>query len=161
MNHDRLRELCRQCRTSLAFDRALVRTLAIVTFCAGLFVYDWHFILAPLHRDMTLLLLATVISFAAFYELTLRDAPSGAVLAVILAICGGAGALWLGLTLFYKPLANDHAPLLPAGDDVTGLCPAPDGGMRILHGRDQLLTTGKGTVRPFRGRRLSRPQLSA
>ena len=49
---------------------------------------------------MALPVLVTSVSFAAFYELTLRDVSSGAVLAVILSLWGGAGALWLGLILF-------------------------------------------------------------
>ena len=54
----------------------------IAIFCAGLLVYKWHFLLEPLHRAMTLMVLVTIISFAAFYELTMRDAPSGVVLAM-------------------------------------------------------------------------------
>jgi hypothetical protein len=154
MVRNALRQLYIQCRTYISFDRALVRTLGIAGFCAGLLIYDWPFLLSPLHRAMTLAVLVVVISFAAFYELTVRDAPGGAVLAVILSVCGFAGALWLGLTLFYRPLPNDHAPLLPAGERTAGLCPAPEGGMRILVGRDQLLTSGKGPVKglvtPFR-----------
>jgi hypothetical protein len=127
-----------------------VRTLGIAIFCAGLLAYNWNFLLAPLHRTMALVLLATIVSFAAFYELTVRDAPGGVVLAVILSVCGSAAALWLGLTLFYRPLANDHAPLLPAGERLAGLCDPPEGGMRILLGRDQLLASGKGPMAPFR-----------
>jgi hypothetical protein len=127
-----------------------VRTLGIAIFCTGLLLYNWDFLLAPLHRTMAFVLLATIVSFAAFYELTVRDAPGGVVLAVILSVCGSAGALWLGLTLFYRPLANDHAPLLPAGERIAGLCDPPEGGMRILLGRDQLLASGKGPVTPFR-----------
>ncbi len=123
--------------------------MVIAVFCVGLLVYDWHFILAPLHRPMTLLLLATVISFAAFYELTLRDAPGGALLTVILSVCSGVGALWLVLALFYTPLPNDNAPLLPGRGAVTS-CAAPRGALHILLGQDDVLARGKGPVTPFR-----------
>jgi hypothetical protein len=150
MDDNRWRQLYLQCRSYNVFDRALLRTLGIAIFCAGLLAYNWHFLLEPLHRTMAFVVLATIISFAAFYELTMRDAPGGVVLAVILSVCGSAGALWLGLTLFYRPLANDQAPLLPAGQPIAGLCDAPGDGMRILLGRDQLLAGGKGPVTPFR-----------
>jgi hypothetical protein len=75
---------------------------------------------------------------------------SGAVLAVILSLWGGAGALWLGLFLFYRPLPNDHAPLRPAGHRMAGICAVPEDGLRVLLGRDELLMSGKGPVTPFR-----------
>src|SRR6185437_3537324 len=150
MDRDGLRQLYIQCRAYIEPDRTLVRTAAIAIFCIGLLVYNWSLILEPLHRAMALPLLATIISFAVFYELTMRDVPSGAVLAAILTLGGVAGALWLGLILFYKALPNDHAPLPPAGDHVADVCAAPEGGMRVLLGRDELLTRGKGAVTPFR-----------
>ena len=145
-----MRQLYLQCRTYIAFDRALARALAIVVFCVGLLIYNWHFVLEPMHRTMALPVLVIIVSFAAFYELTLRDVSSGVVLAVILSLWGGAGALWLGLILFYRPLPNDHAPLRPAGDHVAGVCAAPEDGMRVLLGRDELLMSGNGPVTPFR-----------
>src|SRR6202000_412266 len=110
MDRDRLRQLCLQCMTYVTVDRVLLRTLGIAIFCAGLLIYNWHFLLEPLHRAMTLMMLATIVSFAAFYELTMRDAPSGVVLAVILSLCGGAGAVWVGPTLFFPALAQASAP---------------------------------------------------
>jgi hypothetical protein len=145
-----LRQLYIQCRTYIAFDRALLRTACLAAFCIGLLVYAWPFILAPMHRTLALPTLVTIVSFVAFYELSLRDVPSGAVLTAILALCGGAGALWLGLILFYRPLPNDHAPLRPASDHVADVCAAPKGSMRVLLGHDQLVTGGKGPATPFR-----------
>jgi hypothetical protein len=52
--------------------------------------------------------------------------------------------------MFYRPLANDQAPLLPAGERIVGLCNVPEDGVRILLGRDQLLASGKGPITPFR-----------
>ncbi len=150
MDRDRWRQLYLQCRTYISFDRALVRALAIAVFCVGLLIYNWDFVLEPLHRTMALPVLVIVVSFAVFYELTLRDVSSGVVLTVILSLWGGAGALWLGLILFYRPLPNDHAPLRPAGDHLAGVCAVPKNGMRVLLGRDELLMRGNGPVTPFR-----------
>jgi hypothetical protein len=150
MDRHRLRQLYLQCRTYTTFDRALVRSFAITAFCAGLLAYDWHFILEPLHRAMALPLLAAIIGFAVFYELTIRDVSSGVVLAAILTVGGATGALWLSLILFHKVLPNDHAPLRPAGGQVADLCAAPADRMRILLGSDRLVTNAKGLVTPFR-----------
>jgi len=150
MDREWMRQLYLQCRSYITLDRALARALAILVFCVGMLIYNWHFVLEPMHRTMALPVLVTIVSFAAFYELSLRDVSSGAVLAAILALWGGAAALWLSLILFYRPLPNDHAPLRPAGDRSAGVCAAPEGGMRVLLGRDELLMSGKGPMTPFR-----------
>jgi hypothetical protein len=147
---DTARLLYIQSRTYIAFDRALLRTLLLAAFCVWLVVAHRHLLLSPLHRAMALAVMSTIISFIAFYELTVRDAPSGAVLAVILSVLGGAALLWLGLVLFYTPLPNDHAPLRPDRDHVSGLCVPAQSGMRVLVGWDQLLAKGDGQFTPFR-----------
>src|SRR5579883_871276 len=140
------RQLYLQCKTYIRFDRVLLRSLVLLGLCLWLVIAGWHFVLAPEHRVLALALLASILSFAAFYDLTLRDAPSGMVLALILFLCGGAGALWLGLALFYRPLANDQTPLAPAGASMTGLCPGPAGALHLLIGPDDIVAHGA----PFR-----------
>ena len=44
------------------FDKDLVRTLSIAGICLVLPVYNWHYIVAPSHRAITLLTLSVVLS---------------------------------------------------------------------------------------------------
>ncbi|HVW72674.1 MAG TPA: hypothetical protein VHC39_03465, partial [Rhizomicrobium sp.] len=106
--------------------RELFRGMVLAAICLGVLAYDWAYLAWPMHRVMALLIMTAVFSFAWFYEMTMRDAPMERVLAGVLAIMGGALLLWGALTLFVRPLPNDAAPLLPAGEtlDAQG-CHAP------------------------------------
>ena len=76
----------------------LVRGVVLLGMCLGVLVYNWGYLAWPMHRVMALLVIATVFSFAWFYELSMRDAPMGWVLAGVLTIIGGTLALWLVMT---------------------------------------------------------------
>lgn len=139
----------------------LVRGLALGTVCLGVLVYDWGFLAWPMHRTMALLVMAAVFSFAWFYEFTMRDAPIGQVLAGVLAILGGAAVLWLGLTLFTYPLANDSAALVPAGEELDAKsCATPPGGLAIAVGADRIISRGRGPFTPFKVSGCSGPTLT-
>ncbi len=84
----------------------LMRGLLLAGICLGVLVYNWGFLAWPMHRIMALLMMAAVFSFAWFYELTMRDAPMGRVLAGVLAITGGAVVLWGALTLVHPSAAQ-------------------------------------------------------
>lgn len=129
----------------------LVRGFALVAICLGVLVYNWGFLAWPMHRVMALMVMAAVFSFACFYELTMRDQPMERVLTGVLAIIGGAVALWVGLTLFARPLPNDSAPLVPAGETLEAQsCVAPPGALMATVGSDRVIHTGRGVFTPFK-----------
>ncbi len=129
----------------------LVRGLVLAAVCLGVLGYDWRFLAWPMHRTMALLVMAAVFSFCWFYELTMRDAPMGQVLAGVLAIIGGAGLLWLALTLFIHPLPNDSAPLVAAGETLDGQsCTAPAGSLIVSVGEDRIIGRSRGAFSPLR-----------
>ena len=129
----------------------LMRGVLLAGICLGVLVYNWGFLAWPMHRIMSLLVMAAVFSFAWFYELTMRDAPMGRVLAGVLAITGGAVVLWGALTLFTHPQSNDLAPLLPAGETLEAQgCVAPAGALTIAVGPDRIIGRGRGTFTPFK-----------
>ena len=129
----------------------MVRGLVLAAICLGVLAYDWRFLAWPMHRTMALLVMAAVFSFAWFYELTMRDAPIGRVLAGVLTIIGGAAVLWLGLTLFIHPLPNDSTPLVPAGEGLTAeSCQVPSGALTVAVGAERVIGwSGRGFV-PFK-----------
>ena len=128
----------------------LVRGLVLAGICLGVLIYDWHFLAWPMHRVMALLVMTAVFTFAWFYELTMRDAPMGRVLTGVLAIMGGAVLLWLGLTLFARPLPDDATPLIAAGEtlDMQG-CAVPPGTLTVAVGADRITSRGRGAFVPF------------
>lgn len=131
--------------------RDLVRGLVLAAICLGVLVYDWGFLAWPMHRGMALLVMTAVFSFAWFYELTMRDAPMGWVLAGVLAIMGGAVVLWLALTFFTHPLPNDSTPLVPAGGRLEAQgCTAPAGALMVAVGADRIVSRGRGAFTPFK-----------
>ena len=131
--------------------RDVVRGLVLAGICLGVLVYNWNFLAWPMHRVMALLVMTAVFTFAWFYELTMRDAPMGRVLAGVLAIIGGAVALWAGLTLFTHPLPNDSAPLVPAGETLeVQSCIAPPGALMAAVGPDRIVHVGQGAFTPFK-----------
>src|ERR1700743_3615374 len=100
-----------------------VRGAVLASICLGVLIYNWDYLAWPMHRVMALLVMATVFSFAWFYELTMRDAPMEWVLAGIVSIMGFAAVLWVALTLLMHPLPNDIPPLVPAREALdTGRC---------------------------------------
>jgi hypothetical protein len=129
----------------------LVRGLVLAGICLGVLAYNWWFLAWPTHRVMALLVMAAVFSFAWFYEMTIRDAPMGSVLAGVVAIMGGAIVLWLGLTFFVHPLPNDSTPLVPAGEKLdAGSCDVRAGAMTVAVGADRLIEGSRGVFTPFR-----------
>src|SRR5215469_15032771 len=129
----------------------LLRGLVLSAICLGVLVHNWGFLAWPMHRIMALLVMTAVFSFAWFYELTMRDAPQGRVLAGVLIIMGGAGLLWLGLTLFTHPLPNDSAPLVPAGESLEAQsCVAPAGSLMVAVGADRIISRGRGPFTPLK-----------
>jgi hypothetical protein len=130
--------------------RDLVRGFVLAAICLGLLVYNWGFLAWPAHRVMALMVMAAVFSFAWFYELTMRDAPMGWVLTGVLTIIGGAVVLWAGLTLFARPLPDDAAPLMAAGDtlDMQG-CAVPPRALTVAVGADRITSRGRGPFVPF------------
>lgn len=139
----------------------LVRGVVLAAICLGVLAYNWNFLAWPMHRVMALTVLATVFSFAWFYELTMRDAPMEWVLAGVLAILGGAVLLWLGLTWLDRPLPNDAAALIPAGErlDAQG-CAAPPGALTALVGPDRIVHAGRGAFTPFKVGGCAGPRLT-
>jgi hypothetical protein len=131
--------------------RDLVRGLVLAAICLGVLVYDWGFLAWPMHRGMALLIMTAVFSFAWFYELTMRNAPMGWVLAGVLAIMGGAVVLWLVLTFFTHPLPNDSTPLASAGERLEAHgCTAPAGALMVAVGADRIVSRGRGAFTPLR-----------
>jgi hypothetical protein len=131
--------------------RDLVRGLVLAGICLGVLVYNWGFLAWPMHRVMALMVMAAVFSFSWFYELTMRDAPMGRVLAGVLVIIGGALALWAGLTLFTHPLPNDSTPLAPAGETLEAQsCAAPPGGLMAAVGPDHIISRSRDAFTPFK-----------
>jgi hypothetical protein len=129
----------------------LVRGAVLASICLGVLVYNWNYLAWPMHRTMALLVMATVFSFALFYELTMRDAPMEWVLAGILGIMGIAVTLWAALTLFTHPLPNDSTPLVPAREELDARsCTAPPGALTVAVGQDRIISRGKGAFVPFK-----------
>jgi hypothetical protein len=129
----------------------LLRGLVLAAICLSVLAYNWRFLAWPMHRTMALMVMAAVFSFAWFYELSVRDAPMGRVLAGVLAIIGGAAVLWLALTFFTRPLPNDAAPLVPAGEtlDAEG-CFVPAGGLTVAVGADRIISRDGAALTPFK-----------
>jgi hypothetical protein len=127
--------------------RAQIRTLVILGGCLALLVHNWPFIEAPLHRLMALTVLATVLSFAAFYELSMRDASTGWVLVAVLGVIGAAAVIWLLFTLFYRPLPNDHAPLVAAGEPFAA-CSTQVGALEVELGKGAVIGR-TSSIQPF------------
>jgi hypothetical protein len=129
----------------------LVRGLVLAAVCLGVLGYDWRFLAWPMHRTMALLVMAAVFSFCWFYELTMRDAPMGQVLAGVLAIIGGAVVLRLALTLFIHPLPNDSAPLVAAGGWLEpDSCRVPADALIVAVGADRLIGRSRGPYSPLK-----------
>jgi hypothetical protein len=129
----------------------LARGLMLAAICLGVLAYDWRFLAWPMHRTMALLVMTAVFSFAWFYELTMRDADMGRVLAGVLVIIGGAAVLWLALSLFTHPLPNDSAPLVPAGESLAAeSCQVPPGALTVAVGADRIISRGRGAFSPFK-----------
>jgi hypothetical protein len=127
------------------------RRLVLAAICLGVLVYNWNFLAWPMHRVMALLVMSAVFSLAWFYELTMRDAPLGRVLAGVLAIIAGAVILWLGLTLFVHPLPNDSNPLLAAGEALEAQsCAALPRRPMAAVGLDRIASGGRGLFTPFK-----------
>ena len=117
----------------------VLRGLVLAAICLGVLVYDWNFLAWPMHRVMALLVMTAVFTFAWFYELTMRDAPMERVLTGVLAIMGGAILLWLGLTLFARPLPDDAAPLMAAGETLDMQdCAVPPKALTVAVGADRI-----------------------
>ena len=139
----------------------LVRGAVLAAICLGVLAYNWGYLAWPMHRVMALMVLAAVFSFAWFYEMTMRDQPMGRVLAGVLAVMGGAVVLWLCLTLFVRPLPNDTAPLVAAGETLdAGSCAAPPGALTAQVGADRIIGRGRGAFAPFRVSSCPGPSLS-
>lgn len=131
--------------------RDLVRGVVLAAICLGVLAYDWGYLAWPMHRVMALLIMTAVFSFAWFYEMTMRDAAMGRVLAGVLAIMGGALLLWGVLALFVRPLPNDATPLLPAGEMLDAQdCHAPSAALMIAAGPDRIAHAGRGPFTPFK-----------
>src|ERR1700722_6976172 len=130
--------------------RDLVRGFVLAVICLGVLVYNWGFLAWPAHRVMALMVMAAVFSLAWLYDLTMRDAAVGWVLAGVLTIIGGAVVLWAGLTLFARPLPDDAAHLMAAGDtlDMQG-CAVPPRALTVAVGADRITSRGRGPFVPF------------
>ena len=130
--------------------RDLVRAAVLAAICLGVLVYNWGFLAWPMHRVMALLVMTAVFTFVWFYELTMHDAPMGRVLTGVLAIMGGAVLLWLGLTLFARPLPDDATPLIAAGETLDmQSCAVPPGALTVAVGADRITSRGRGAFVPF------------
>jgi len=140
--------------------RDVVRGVVLGGICLWVLVYDWDSLAWPVHRVMALLVMTAIFTFAWFYELTMRDAPMGRVLTGVLAIMGGAVVLWVGLTLFVRPLPDDAAPLVAAGEtlDMEG-CAAPPGALTVAVGADRITSRSGGAFVPFKVSSCSGPSL--
>ena len=138
----------------------LLRGLVLAAICIGVLVYNWNFLAWPMHRVMALLVVAAVFSFCWFYELTMRDAPMGRVLAGVLVIMGGAVLLWLGLTLLVRPLPDDATPLVAAGEslDMQG-CAVPPGALVAAACADRIISRSRTPFVPFKFAGCSGPSL--
>jgi hypothetical protein len=132
-------------------DKEWMRTLVLAGVCLILPVYNWHYIIAPSHRAMTLLILSALLSGAVFYELTMRDASMEWVLAGILGVMGIATVAWIALLWFSAPLANDHTPLVAARDSsgITN-CAVPPQALQIILGGTRAIGRGNGPFTAFR-----------
>jgi hypothetical protein len=129
----------------------LVRGAVLTSICLGVLVYNWGYLAWPMHRVMALLVMATVFSFAWFYELTMRDAPMEWVLAGIMSIMGLAVVLWVALPLLVHPLPNDSTPLAPARATLDARsCTAPPGALTVAVGQDRIISRGKSAFVPFK-----------
>jgi hypothetical protein len=129
----------------------LVRGVVLAGICLGVLVHNWSFLAWQMHRIMSLLVMAAVFSFAWFYELTMRDAPMGRVLAGVLAIIGGAVVLWGVLTLFTHRLPNDSALLVPAGETLEAQgCYRPPGAVMVAVGPDRIIGRGRAAFTSFK-----------
>jgi hypothetical protein len=141
--------------------RDLFRGVVLAGICMGVLAYDWGYLAWPMHRVMALLIMTAVFSFAWFYEMTVRDAPMGRVLAGVLAIMGGALLLWGVLTLFARPLPNDATPLMPAGETLDAqACHAPSTALMAAVGPDRIAHAGRGPFTPFKIAGCSGPSLT-
>jgi hypothetical protein len=139
----------------------LVRGAVLTSICLGVLVYNWDYLAWPIHRTMALLVMATVLSFAWFYELTMRDAPMEWVLAGILSIMGIAVVLWVALPLLSHPLPNDSTPLVPARETPDAeSCSVPPGALTVAVGQDRIISRGKGAFAPFKVSGCSGPVFS-
>lgn len=138
----------------------LLRGAVLAAICLGVLVYDWDSLAWPMHRVMALLVMTAVFSFCWFYELTMCDAPMGRVLAGVLVIMGGAVLSWLGLTLFVRPLPDDDAPLVAAGEvpDLQG-CAVPPGTLVVAAGADRIISRSRAPFMPFKIAGCSGPNL--
>jgi hypothetical protein len=132
-------------------SKETIRTLVLAGFCLILLVWNWHYIIAPSHRAMTLLVLCLVLSGAVFYELTVRDVSMNWVLAAIFGVITLAASSWVALYFFGTPLANDNTPLVAARQSrAAGGCGASANTVQIILGGTSAAGTGNGPFTPFR-----------
>jgi hypothetical protein len=128
-----------------------IRTWVLTGFCLILLVWNWHYIIAPSHRAMTLLVLCLVFSGAVFYELTIRDVSMEGALAGIFGVVALAASSWVVLYFFGTPLANDHTPLVAARQSgAAGGCGASANSLQIIVGGTRAAGSGNGPFTPFR-----------
>ena len=128
-----------------------IRTLVLTGFCLILLVWNWHYIIAPSHRAMALLVLCLVFSGVAFYELTIRDVSMEWVLAGIFGVVALTASSWIALYFFGTPLANDHTPLVAARQTgAAGGCGTSANVLQIIMGGTRATGSGNGPFTPLR-----------
>jgi hypothetical protein len=132
-------------------SKETIRTCVLTGFCLILLVWNWHYLIAPLHRAMTLLLLCGVFSGVVFYELTMRDVPMEWVLAGIFGVVALAACFWFALYFFWTTLPNDQTPLVAARQSyAAGDCGASEKTLKIIVGGSSTTGSGNGPFTPFR-----------
>lgn len=138
-----------------------VRTLVLTGFCLILLAWNWHYIIAPSHRAMTLLVLCLVFSGAVFYELTIRDVAMEWVLASVIGVVAAAASSWIALYFFGTAIANDHTPLAAARQTAAaGGCGGLANAFQVIVGGTRAVGYGNGPFTPFRVGVCSGPTLT-
>jgi hypothetical protein len=140
--------------------KGLLRALALALFCVALIIFNWRGVLEPQHRPMTLMLLTGALGIVLFCELMLREAAMEWILVALIALMGAGGLVWAALSVFYVPLPNDHAPLLPERTRLTDLgCRVPKNGLSVAAGQSWIAGSASAFV-PFRAGTCPGPSLT-